>query len=244
VIRAGVMLAAFREAPFYPVEAITGGAPVLVLAPHPDDESLGFGGLIAGAVEQGTEVHIAVLTDGAASHPGSRTYPPERLKRVREAETHAAVAELGVDAHRVVFLGAPDAGAPTEGPTFALLTGRLEQIIKHRNIRLLLTTWRHDPHCDHAAAALLAAAVARATGVRTLAAPVWGWTLADDYRLPGPVPTAMRLDITAQLPAKRRAIAAHISQTTNLIGDSADGFRLQPDFLAQFDRPWEVYIAP
>jgi LmbE family N-acetylglucosaminyl deacetylase len=237
------MLAAFREAPFYPVEAITGGAPILVLAPHPDDESLGFGGLIAGAVEQRTEVHVAVLTDGAASHPGSRTYPPERLKRLREAETCAAAAELGVDADRVVFLAAPDAAAPTGGPAFELLVGRLEQIIADRRIRLLLTTWRHDPHCDHAAAALLAAAVARATGVRSLAAPVWGWTLAEDHRLPGPIPAAMRLDITAHLAAKRRAITAHVSQTTDLIGDSADGFRIQPDFLAQFDRPWEVYIA-
>jgi LmbE family N-acetylglucosaminyl deacetylase len=237
------MLAAFCEAPFCSVESVTGGGPVLVLAPHPDDESLGSGGLIASAVARRHEVHIAVLTDGTGSHPESRVYPPSRLKHLREAETRAAVAELGVDAERITFLAAPDAQAPTGGAGFDALAKRLQNVVADHHIRLLVTTWRHDPHCDHEAAALLGEAVARTTGARFLMAPVWGWTLADDHRLSGPVPAAVRLDIASQLPAKRRAIAAHASQTTDLIKDSPAGFRLRPDFLAHFDRPWEVYIA-
>jgi LmbE family N-acetylglucosaminyl deacetylase len=243
MMRAADILAVFREAPFCSVEAITAGAPVLVLAPHPDDESLASGGLIASAVARGDEVHLAVLTDGTGSHPDSHAYPPPRLKHLRESETRAAMAELGVDADRVTFLAAPDAHAPTGGPAFDALAERLEKLVADRHVRLVLTTWRHDPHCDHEAAALLGEAVARAAGVRFLMTPVWGWTLADDHRLPGPVPAAWRLDITAQLPSKRRAIAAHVSQTTDLIDDSPAGFRLLPDFLTYFDRPWEVYIA-
>ncbi|HVB68616.1 MAG TPA: PIG-L family deacetylase [Acetobacteraceae bacterium] len=242
MIRAATMLAAFRAAPFAELGAVTGGGPILVLAPHPDDESLGFGGTIAAAVAGGIAVHIVVLTDGTGSHPGSRRYPPPRLKMLREAETCAAAATLGVAAEQVAFLEAVDSHAPTEGADFDALTHRLAGMIARVQARSLLTTWRHDPHCDHEAAALLGAAAAQAAGVRFLTAPVWGWTLPDDAPLPDPLPAAIRLDVAAYLPAKRRAIAAHVSQTTGLIDDSPDRFRLDPAFLALFDRPWEVLI--
>lgn len=236
------MLAAFRAAPFAELGAVTGGGPILVLAPHPDDESLGFGGTIAAAVAGGIAVHIVVLTDGTGSHPGSRRYPPPRLKMLREAETCAAAATLGVAAEQVAFLEAVDLHAPTEGADFDALTHRLAGMIARVQARSLLTTWRHDPHCDHEAAALLGAAAAQAAGVRFLTAPVWGWTLPDDAPLPDPLPAAIWLDVAAYLPAKRRAIAAHVSQTTGLIDDLPDRFRLDPAFLALFDRPWEVLI--
>jgi len=44
------------------------------------------------------------------------------------------------------------------------------------------------------------------------------------------------------LPDKRAAIRAHRSQTTGLIDDDPTGFRLAPETLALFDRPWEVFL--
>jgi hypothetical protein len=41
---------------------------------------------------------------------------------------------------------------------------------------------------------------------------------------------------------KQQAIAAYCSQTTDLIDDDPEGFRLTPEMLANFTRPWEVYI--
>ncbi|MBW4093464.1 MAG: PIG-L family deacetylase [Proteobacteria bacterium] len=237
------MLAAFRAAPFADIGAVTDGGPLLVLAPHPDDESLGCGGTIAAATAHGIAVHLAVLTDGTGSHRGSRCYPPARLKALRAAETRAAAAALGLAPAQVTFLEAIDSQAPTEGAAFDALVRRLAGLIDRLHARCVLTTWRHDPHCDHEAAALLGAAAAQATGARLLTTPVWGWTLPDAMLLPGPIPAAVRLDIAAHLPAKRRAIAAHVSQTTGLIDDAPDGFRLDPRFLALFARPWEVMIA-
>jgi hypothetical protein len=52
-----------------------------------------------------------------------------------------------------------------------------------------------------------------------------------------------RLDTTRHLPAKRRAIAAHRSQTTDLIDDDPNGFRLPDEFLALFTRPFEVFLS-
>ena len=64
------------------VAQLTGGAPALVLAPHPDDESLGCGALLAASFA-GPGAHVICLTDGGASHLGSPTWPREALSALR-----------------------------------------------------------------------------------------------------------------------------------------------------------------
>ena len=122
--------------------------------------------------------------------------------------------------------------------------GAIVDCVRQIGAGSLFVSWRHDPHCDHEAAAVLATAVAQATCARLWFAPVWGWTLPPATALPEPAGEVLRLDITQQLPAKRRAIAAHVSQPTALITDSPDPFRLEDKILALFDRPWEVFIRP
>ena len=240
---AGEMLAVFEELPVRDLDDILAAGPLLVLAPHPDDESIGCGGLIATAIARGREVHVAILTDGTGSHPESPSTPPARLRAIREAEARNAVTILGVSADRLRFLAQPDAHAPHEGPAFEAIAADARDIVERHGIATILTTWRHDPHCDHEAASLLAAAVARRTGARQLEFPVWGWTLPRDRGLAAEPPKwGARLDISAVLPTKRRAIAAHLSQTTALITDSPYGFQLPAEFLALFDRPWEVFV--
>ena len=213
-----------------------------MLAPHADDESLGCGGLIAEACARGRPPFVLVLTDGAGSHPGSRAYPPARLAALREAEARAAAAALGLPPGRVGFLRLPDTAAPTSGPTFdaavRAILGRAAEV----GCGLLLAPWRHDPHCDHEAAHLMAAEAARRSGLVHLAYPVWGWTLPDAAELPGEAPRGWRLDVARHLPAKRRAIAAHASQHAGLITDDPDGFALPARFLLLFDGPFETYL--
>ncbi len=50
------------------------------------------------------------------------------------------------------------------------------------------------------------------------------------------------LDINQIVELKQQAIATYRSQTTNLIDDAPEGFRLTPQMLANFTRPWEVYL--
>ena len=50
------------------------------------------------------------------------------------------------------------------------------------------------------------------------------------------------LDINQIVELKQQAIATYPSQTTNLIDDAPEGFRLKPQILANFTRPWEVYL--
>lgn len=240
-VTAAALHATWRMLPVAGLDDIIGPQPCLVLAPHPDDESLGCGGLIAACVEAGRPPVVAILTDGAASHPGSAEYPPARLRDVRRREAVAAVAQLGLAPGRLVFLDQPDSAAPHEG---ASLEAVADALLPHMTgIGTILAPWRHDPHCDHQAASKLAAHVAARTGVRHVAYPVWGWMLPSEQRLPDEPSDGWRLNIARFLPAKRAAIAAHRSQHGGLISDGPSGFSLPSGLLSVFDQPFETFLA-
>jgi len=93
------------------VEAIEAG-PVLVVAPHNDDEVLGVGGLIQRHLDRGDPVTVVLMTNGDGQYRGpfrSRRHAV-RFGYYRQRETWRALAELGLDAQQIVFLGYPDRG--------------------------------------------------------------------------------------------------------------------------------------
>ena len=228
--------------PYADILSITGPGPILILAPHPDDESLGCGGLIAQAHAAGIEVHVAILTDGAKSHPKSADYPAVRLIALREAEAEAAVATLGLPAGRVTFMRYPDAAAPRYGHGLREAGEQLATLVRRGKIGTIFASWRHDPHCDHLAAHRIASLACRIGGLRHISYAVWGWTLDPALRLPGTRIDGWRLDVTTSLSMKRRAIACHRSQLPGLITDDPGGFTI-PDALRDLcDRPFESYL--
>jgi len=98
---------------------------LIVLAAHPDDESLGAGGLIAEAAGRGVPVTVVVVTNGEASHPDSPTLRPADLAAIRRVEVRSAIARLAPRAD-VHLMGLPD-GRLTEmvGP----LTARIASLV-------------------------------------------------------------------------------------------------------------------
>jgi len=233
--------------PLRPAETLATFGRTLVVAPHPDDESLGCGGAIALLTAGGTAVRVLFITDGTLSHPGSRRYPAPALRALREREAYAALAALGVGAEDVLFMRLRDRATPLAGAAgferaVALCRAHLDLFAPET----ILLPWRRDPHPDHrAAAALIRAAVAQTrTTPRFVEYPIWLWMLAREGDEPraGEI-DAWRLDIGAVLPRKRAAIAAHRSQTTDLIDDDPEGFRLTPEMLAHFAHPWELYLG-
>ncbi|MCQ8239714.1 PIG-L deacetylase family protein [Rhizosaccharibacter radicis] len=228
--------------PLRPLDALMPGR-VLILAPHPDDESLGCGGLIAALCKAGRPPIVVVATDGGASHAPTREWPRERLCRQRRAEVGRATALLGLPADRLLFLDLPDTAAPVQGPLFDAAAARVATLMTDSGCDTLLATWRHDPHCDHLATWHLAEAVASATGVRLLAYPIWGWLLPSEAVLEGTTGlTGARLDVSGWLPRKRLAIAAHESQYGALLHDDPDGFQLPSALLSVFERPFECFL--
>jgi LmbE family N-acetylglucosaminyl deacetylase len=238
---AGDALRAMRALPFRDLDAIVGRRGVLILAPHQDDESLGCGGLIAACCAAARPPFVLFVTDGTGSHPRSALYPPARLRATREAEALAALAILGLPPDRVAFMGLPDTRAPHEGAAF---DAAVEAIVLRAGMLdccTIAAPWQHDSHGDHLAAHRMATLAARALDVRQIAYPVWGWTLPPDAPLAFEV-RGSRLDIGRFLPAKRRAIAAHVSQHGGLITDDASGFTLPANLLGAFDVPYEVFL--
>jgi LmbE family N-acetylglucosaminyl deacetylase len=238
-MRAGDLLGRFRALPVATAEAVV-GTRFAVLAPHPDDESLGCGGLIAAACAAGHPPPVIILTDGAASHPGSAAYPPARLAAVRAGEARSAVRALGLPDGRLSLLGLPDSAAPHEAVGVEAAAGAVAE--RAAGCDTLLVSWRHDPHCDHLAAYLIARRAAARLGARLLEYPVWGWTLPEGEVLPDAAWRGWRVDIAPWLAAKHRAVAAHRSQHGAVVCDDPDGFVLPAAFLALFSCPWETLV--
>ncbi len=88
--------------------------PWLMLAPHPDDESLGPGGLIAMLARRGAPPRIAFLTDGSRSHEGAPGWSARRIVGARRREATRALRMLGVRA-AAVHLNWPDASPGRRG---------------------------------------------------------------------------------------------------------------------------------
>ncbi|MCE4226631.1 PIG-L family deacetylase [Methylobacterium sp. C25] len=242
-MRADAFFATLDRLPVASLDAILDRGGLVVVAPHPDDESLGCGGLITLASAANRPVRLVVLSDGCGSHTHSLLYPPERLRALREVETLAAVAELGLASDAVRFLRLPDAGVPSKGPQAEAAAGSIVEAAHACGAGAVCVTWGRDPHCDHqAAAAIVALARPRLVGVRIFAYPVWGHTLPAEADVGAP-PRGVRLDVTGAIEAKRQAVAAHASQTTALIADDPGGFRLEPAMIDRLCGPYEPFIA-
>jgi len=243
-VKAADYLRAAEALPLVGVDALIPEGSAVVLAPHPDDESLGCGGLLALLSAAGRPGRVVVMSDGAGSHPHSRSHPGPVLRALREAEAREAVGHLGTPPP--LFLGWGDGDVPDAGPRFEQAVGSV--IEAARSFGTLAATIALDPHRDHVATWAIAREAARRGGQRLLGYPVWSWrhlypqiAPVEPATMPGP-PRGHRLDVAAMLPAKRSAVMAHRSQTTRLIADDPDGFILSEAVLAVLLRPYEVYL--
>ncbi|MGN7151363.1 PIG-L family deacetylase [Arthrobacter sp. SAFR-179] len=235
---AGSGLAAAPELPLDPAELA--GMRFVVLAAHPDDETLGAGGLMAALVALGAEVEVLLCTAGEGSHPESTTTTPEQLAQTRVAEFSAALAALGL-ADCWTFLGLPDRalGGHTEAISRAVreaarrLSGDPDRLV-------LVAPYRADGHGDHEALGAAAAEVARQDGHALLEYPIWFWHWATPQDLHWRSWLRFHLDEPARS-AKERAMAEHATQVRPLSPLPGDEALLSVPFLAHFSRPYEVF---
>ncbi|MBW4552289.1 MAG: PIG-L family deacetylase [Aphanocapsa sp. GSE-SYN-MK-11-07L] len=219
--------------------------PVLVVAPHPDDETLGCAGAIALLRARGYTVQILVVSDGAQSHPNSQKFPAPVLTALRAAETDRAMAILGVESDQITFLELPDGAVPhAEAPGFEAAVSACYTYLKTVTPKLVFAPWRSDPHPDHQATwQILTAALAQAVlSPRVLEYPIWDWDPQQRQLSSPDFQAAWRLDIAEVVTLKQQAISAYCSQTTDLIDDDPTGFRLSAQMLENFAQSWEIYL--
>ena len=132
--------------------AQTPSGPVLIVAPHPDDETLGCGGLIARRVDEGRRVVVVVLTDGRAllKRFGIDTDPtPAEVSTMRKEETLRAVERLGAKTGDVRFLDFENERL-VEDRTRA--TAEITALIRELTPSEVYVTSPFEGHAEHIAA--------------------------------------------------------------------------------------------
>ena len=218
----------------------------LVLAPHPDDESLGCGGTLALLRRAGQAVHVVFVSDGTLSHPNSATYPAPRLRDLREAEALAALRELIIPETEATFMRLPDRNVPSPGqPGHEQAGAELAAVIRAFGPDTVLVPFERDPHPDHRATyqLLTTALTPVANPPRVLEYLIWLWELGRPDDLPREGERqVVSVDIAPVIEAKKRAINAHQSQVTRLIDDDQTAFHLSPELLRHFDTPYELFL--
>jgi LmbE family N-acetylglucosaminyl deacetylase len=232
-----------EKIPLEPEDTVKSFGKTLIVAPHPDDESLGCGGAIALLRKYWMAVSILVLSDGTLSHPNSRKFPKEKLRELRENELLDAARILGLKKENITFFHYQDRHVPDENSAeFAPAIARLQQFLKAEKPQTIFVPWRRDPHPDHRAAFQLINA-AKNKNHQIFEYPIWLYKVAEseDAPLKSEV-SAFRLEINSVLEMKHYAISAHRSQLTDLINDDPNGFRLSKEVLQYFTAPFEIFL--
>lgn len=226
--------------------------PAVVLAPHPDDETLGCGGLIAIKRDLGTPVTVIFMTDGRNSH--AHLVSGDELAALRRDEAREACRRLGVEASEVHFTDIHDGTLDDE-------TERaVELLVPHLAAddgRQLVVPHPDEAPPDHRAAFQLADETLRRRGTTmdALLFPVWLWDqfpytnpfspprertspraiarTAWRGRLGWGLPNELsrRVDVRPVLERKRHALEAHATQMARrddradwvTLADVADG---------------------
>lgn len=112
---------------------------ILIVAPHPDDEVLGCGGIINKYAKKGKEVYVVVITRGTP-----KMYAEDRIENVRN-EALAAHKLLGVNETVFFDFHAPELDITSQ----AAISGKISSIIKQFEIDTLFIPHRGDIHSDH-----------------------------------------------------------------------------------------------
>jgi len=198
-----------------------------VVSPHPDDETLGAGGLIYTCAELGYDITVVLVTDGEKARPEMTDLAARRHDELRTAMTW-----LAPDGARVVRLLLPDGGVAAREK---YLIRRLLQTVSPQST--LVAPYERDGHADHNATSRACQVAARKLGVPCVRYPVWAWHRMRPADFGSPLMGRLPLSAAA-LAAKQQAIACYQSQTEPRPG----GAVVPPHVLAHFRRPYEVFL--
>lgn len=178
---------------------------LVVIAPHPDDETLGAGGTIARFAAEGVEVSVLIVSGHLPP-----LYPRETFGITRR-EGETAMARLGVASWE--FLEIP-ATKVHETPV-AELTGRIAAFVSARDPEWVLIPFP-DRHIDHRVIFDAAAVVCRPVRPEAPTVVLAYETLSETHwNVPGVEPAfipELYVDISGYMDAKREALGCYVSQ--------------------------------
>ena len=201
--------------------------PMLVVAPHPDDETLGAGGLIAAQISRGIHVTVLAVTDGEKAYgdaPG--------LGQLRQNEQENALAILGVQTDNVIRLRLPDSSL--QNAEVCIVNALADLVSPNTHV---VAPWRGDFHPDHEACGRAAEHVAKIIGAKLTSYFFWTWHRGTPHLLSDFDLVVLPLS-ESQRRAKCRALLEHRSQ---LNWPGADPI-LPESLLEPARRSFEVFL--
>jgi LmbE family N-acetylglucosaminyl deacetylase len=210
----------------------------LVLAPHPDDETLGCGVTIMRRLDAGTAVRVAVVSDGS-------TYPPHKTAAQniadRDAELRAACKVLGLDDDAVTHLSFPETKLHLAGDA---LVDAVADLVRANPPDDVLVTSEADPHSDHAALGVATRRALAGSTARLCVYPIWQWERPQSwFRTLQASSRPERIRTAGYRERKQRAISVYRSQlTTAAGGELTGGLGLTPKFIRRFVGADEVFF--
>jgi LmbE family N-acetylglucosaminyl deacetylase len=212
------------------------GHRIVVVAPHPDDEVIGCGGLLAAAAERNDNpVALIAVTDGEACYPPSRHCTRQQLAAIRRAESMEALTRLGLTPASIARLGLPDGEVRKNSK---ILVQQLQRLLRPADV--VITTWRHDGHADHDAVGAVAAGRPHQRGAQLIEVPIWAWHRPAVGELRSRGVRASRLALTTRWEVRKEyALEAYASQVrppAPLPSYPA----LAPHLLGSWLRDWEA----
>ena len=200
------------------------GKTILVVTPHPDDETFTSGGTLAKLAANGNDIHVVIYTsDNAGSTDPTMTH--DRLKAIRKAEEEDACRILGIDPRNITWLGHDD--GMLEYVDRRELTKRVAREVRRTRPDALFSVDPGAPYeqyhkSDHRSGAFITVDAIRAARWRLYFPELeaegfaaWSVPLVFFYYSAQPNYT---VDITDVAETKSRAAAAHISQFGRLVG--------------------------
>jgi LmbE family N-acetylglucosaminyl deacetylase len=217
---------------------------VLVVSPHPDDESLGAGGTASLLAEQGAKVAVVFITDGGASHPAHPVISGKELARMRRAEALGATSQLGIPGSLIDFIDVADGTLSTmPGAEERRALDALADVLRRRKPDTVMLPMRDDGTPDHDATFRLVQKALGESGARPriLEFPIWAW------RRGSPLPKASlghgcvwKAEIASVLPQKLAAVSRHESQVRAIPPDTSP--LLSADVLSEFSVNEEFFF--
>ncbi len=175
--------------------------PTLIVAPHPDDETLAAGGLIAAQRSRGIDVRVAAVTDGEKAYPNT-----PGLAEQREEEQANALARLSVSPDCITRFRFPDGSVSSFE---AEMEERLSAMISRET--LVVAPWKGDHHPDHEACGRAAARLAKRAGATLCSYFFWTWHWGNAQELEALPLRRFKLE-ERYLRAKSEALLCHRSQ--------------------------------
>ncbi len=227
-------------------ELDTAVARLVVVAAHPDDETLGAGGLMARVSRDGGAVSVIVATNGEGSHPASTTHSTARLAAMRREEVLGAVRAVAPGAE-VHFLALPDSGLREQRDELRIGLAQILGSLPHGSVgvgadaTLVAAPWAGDGHRDHRIVAEVVGELCAERGIRHIGYPIWLWHWGDGHAVPWDASEALTLT-EAERAAKRSAVAHHRTQVEALSPRPGDEAVLHDGMRAHFDRPREIFL--